>query len=1013
MTDSKRNRWKYISILILLMILLTIFRLLWLAYHDPPPHPAAQNGLLDLREYNLGDSPVINLDGEWDFYPEQLVSPQTLNSDADGTRKIPKAADETSTRQFGTYHLKIVMNEHSDEVFSIRVPSTNTASALYINGQFKGGSGTVSDNKEDHVGKGSPYVVSFSVENNEIDIVLHISNFDTSYGIAVKNPIKFGSSEAMAKKQNFEHILLIGMVVILFLHSLYCVLIYVFIHRNKIFLIFAVGFLLPATDELITYNSSTMEWLHFNYEWSFKFKELIYLGAALFLVQIMSVLLTDFRSYRRLRWFVICYGISALLIVILPLRYLLQIDIIFFILYTVSFLSVASLALKEYFQYNNESFFIAVVIIGTTSGILWGLIKELFDLEIPFYPFDYLCAILGLAVFWFKRFYRQSRQVAELVDELKRADQLKDDFLTSSTRKIWNPLNKMTTIAQTLYDRDNSSMTNKYKSDLKYIINIGKSMSFALNDLLDFTRLKEQMIQIHPKSINLHAVIASVFDMLKYSAEGNQTELTSAIPAHLPNVWADESRLVQIFFNILGSAMKCTYSGKIIVHAKVIDHMAVIYVQETGALMDKEAREKLKAAYSKGFQDDEALELGLKVSERLIELHGGSLKLKSEAGLETQFIITLPLASKQEQPDNELEFSPAESTDKAKESKKENSVSSKTRHILVVDDDPSNLVMISRIFPSDQYRVATVTSGTEALKLLNAEEWDLFIIDVTMPFMSGYELTELIRERYSIIELPILLLTSRNYTEDINVGFTLGANDYVAKPINALELKSRSIALIHLKQSIIEKHYMESAWLQAQIRPHFLFNTLNAISSLSTIDSDRMDILLEKFGEYLYGSFKEENLKQVIPIENELNLVKSYLYIESERFGDRIQIKWEVDEHIDIEIPPLSIQTLVENAVRHGILNKGSSGTICIRIADNKEYTKIQIIDDGVGMEQEQISKIYDDSNTVGQGIGLVNTNRRLKRLYGTGLKIKSTPNMGTTVEFIIPKNAASSSLYA
>lgn len=1008
MPNSRKNKLNYILILILIMIFLTTFRLLWLMYHDPPAHPIAQNGVLDLRAHEVDDQ-VINLDGEWEFYPERLVSPLEINSNIEEIlRTIPKAANEASTRRFGTYHLKILVNENSDDVFSIRIPPTNTASALYINGHLKGGSGVVSADIDHHIGKGNPYVVSFLAKNNEIDIILHISNFDTSYGIAVKNPIKFGSSEAMVKKQRFEGVLLIGMVVILFLHSLYCILIYIFIHRERIILIFAVGFLLAATDELITYNSSTMEWLHLNYEWSFKFKELVYLGAALFLVHFMSVLLTNFKAYKRFRWFFICYGISALFIILLPLNYLLEVNIIFFILYTISFLSVAFLALREYFQHKDESFFIAVVVISSTSGILWQLIKELFELEIPFYPFDYLCAILGLAVFWFKRYYRQGRQVVKLVDELKQADKLKDEFLTSSTNKLWNPLNKMTTIAQSLHDQDHSSLTNKDKSDLKCIVNVGKSMSFVLNDLLDFTRLKEQMIQIHPKSTNLHAAITSVFDMLKYSAEGKQIELISTVPTNLPNVLADESRLIQIFFNILGNAVKYTYTGEVVVNAEVYNDMAIIYVQDTGIGMDKETQEQVKSAYKQGVPDDEGLGLGLNVSEQLIELHGGSLQIKSEVGIGTKYIFTLPLANEQDQKSEEIKMDLHENVDDEQD---ESLISKKTRHILVVDDDPSNLKMISGIFPAAEYKVVTVTSGTAALKLLDVTEWDLLIVDVTMPYISGYELTALIRDRYSIIELPILLLTSRNYTEDVNVGFTLGANDYVAKPINALELKSRSVALINLKQSISEKHYMESAWLQAQIRPHFIFNTLNAISSLSTIDSDRMDILIEKFGEYLYGSFKEENLKRVIPIENELNLVKSYLYIESERFGDRIQVKWEVDDPITVEIPPLCIQTLVENAVRHGILSKGG-GTICIRIANYKDFTKIEIIDDGVGMDSKQISKVYDDENTFGKGIGLINTNRRLKRLYGTGLIIKSIPNIGTTVEFIVPKNTTSATIH-
>src|SRR5699024_3869871 len=127
------------------------------------------------------------------------------------------------------------------------------------------------------------------------------------------------------------------------------------------------------------------------------------------------------------------------------------------------------------------------------------------------------------------------------------------------------------------------------------------------------------------------------------------------------------------------------------------------------------------------------------------------------------------------------------------------------------------------------YHVFTVTSSERALEYIDTGEWDLVITDVMMPNMSGYELTETLRKQFSISELPILLLTARNQTEDIYTGFLAGANDYVAKPVDRVELQSRVAALTCLKQSVKEQLRIEAAWLQAQIQPHFLFNTINTI----------------------------------------------------------------------------------------------------------------------------------------------------------------------------------------
>src|SRR5699024_6458512 len=100
--------------------------------------------------------------------------------------------------------------------------------------------------------------------------------------------------------------------------------------------------------------------------------------------------------------------------------------------------------------------------------------------------------------------------------------------------------------------------------------------------------------------------------------------------------------------------------------------------------------------------------------------------------------------------------------------------------------------------------------------------------------------TQKIREQLTLAELPILLLTARSQDEDIYSGFVAGANDYVTKPMNAYELQARVKALTDLRQSIKEQLRMEAAWLQAQIHPHFLFNTLNTIASLGVTDIEKM-----------------------------------------------------------------------------------------------------------------------------------------------------------------------------
>jgi sensor histidine kinase YesM len=141
----------------------------------------------------------------------------------------------------------------------------------------------------------------------------------------------------------------------------------------------------------------------------------------------------------------------------------------------------------------------------------------------------------------------------------------------------------------------------------------------------------------------------------------------------------------------------------------------------------------------------------------------------------------------------------------------------------------------------------------------------------------------------------------------------------------------------------------------------------------------------------------------LVELAHELKLVEAYLYIEKERFGDWISVIWEVEPDIGLLLPPLSIQPLIENAVKHGLLSRNSGGTIHIRIARQHNSTLIEVKDNGKGMEQESVRQLLSPTGKGKGGIGLSNTNRRLTQLYGRGLSIASKPSEGTTVSFVIP----------
>jgi two-component system sensor histidine kinase LytS len=191
--------------------------------------------------------------------------------------------------------------------------------------------------------------------------------------------------------------------------------------------------------------------------------------------------------------------------------------------------------------------------------------------------------------------------------------------------------------------------------------------------------------------------------------------------------------------------------------------------------------------------------------------------------------------------------------------------------------------------------------------------------------------------------------------------------------------------------------------LQAQINPHFLFNAINTIVSLVRTQPDNARRLLIHLGNYFRNNLQEGN--DEVRLSKEIEHINSYIEIEKARFGDKLKIIYNIPEDIDCTLPPLLLQPIVENAIKHGVLEKIEGGTVEILAIDNLRETVLTVKDNGVGMDQETLSSLFkerDNSNS----IGLLNVNNRLKNKYGKeyGLIIDSKPNKGTIVTMTIPK---------
>ena len=196
------------------------------------------------------------------------------------------------------------------------------------------------------------------------------------------------------------------------------------------------------------------------------------------------------------------------------------------------------------------------------------------------------------------------------------------------------------------------------------------------------------------------------------------------------------------------------------------------------------------------------------------------------------------------------------------------------------------------------------------------------------------------------------------------------------------------------KQRLIETQ--KSALMLSQINPHFTYNTLSAIAALCDISPKQAKSLTIDFSRYLRQNLDSLSGEQRIPFEKELEHVECYLKIEKARFRENLNVIYSIDCK-DFFIPPLSVQPIVENAVKHGITKKAEGGTLKISTYVRDDKYVVDIIDDGVGFDVEAF-----EANKQGH-IGLENVRSRIRRISRGSVTVKSTENVGTRITIEIP----------
>lgn len=360
--------------------------------------------------------------------------------------------------------------------------------------------------------------------------------------------------------------------------------------------------------------------------------------------------------------------------------------------------------------------------------------------------------------------------------------------------------------------------------------------------------------------------------------------------------------------------------------------------------------------------------------------------------------------------------------------------SHKPYNILIVDDVPDNIKVAANILQRKNYELSFATSGNDALDKVNSNKFELILLDVMMPEMDGFQVCEKIKSTPATKDIPIIFLTAKTDTESIVKGLKLGAVDYVTKPFNSTELLARVRTHLELQRSKEELQELNATKDKFfSIIAHDLrgpFTALLGLTELLIIKIDRYskDDIKRIVGELqssaktvhtllenlLTWSRLQRNIIEHFPENIPLDDIARHniLLFQSGAHQKQITLRNLVQKDMTVYADYHMTDTIIRNLISNALKFTDAGGTIELSVKDNEQSMEIAVSDTGVGMNKEDISKLFridvrhSNVGTAGEkgtGLGLILCKELVEKNGGT-IRVESEMGKGSTFRFTLPK---------
>lgn len=794
-----------------------IFMLLWgaLASCSNPP-PLVKNGVADLTRWDFSKNESAPLDGEWDFWWNQSIAESGSSPDSGRINvRVPGFWNDDDApypaEGLATYHLKVLLPEGN---WSLYVPDVACSWHLTVNGKAWADRGVASVERRAYQAEVRPLLICLPMGQTEYDLSLTVANFSDRAG-GFRDSFFIGPSPSMERKQRvvqMDSAFFAGGLLVMAIFNLAIF----FLQRQKganLWLAVFASFI--AVRTVFTGPRIVHDiWLGIPFELATQVEFFCILGAVASFILYMKFLFPEWWPARIFISYLFYTGLFAVLLLVLPIKTYAAAFLGFYDLPLMA-LGFVFLAISWWaFHQKHED---GLLVFAGMVFLLVGMLNDVVHQFVPL-PQGYM---LGRFLFIFLVFntFLLSRQLSKdfaltqkQSGELRKLDKLKDDFLARVTHELRTPIHGMSGILDAFRMGDFGPLSDRQKYHLGLLEASSRRLLAMVNSILDFGHLRKHKLVSEPQPILLRQTVdfllPSFFPLLK-----PEIALVNRITDQIPAALGDEARLEQVLHHLLRNALQHTEAGTIAVEAEVRDHQILVMVRDPGRGIPTD---KLNQLFSPFHQADEintrdtgGLGLGLAISRQLVEQMGGRLELESTEHVGTTALLWLPVC-----PPSRLQYYQSQRIERSfpgdqgymtkptslqETAPSGENASSQGPTVLIVDDEPVNLLVLRTFLVRAGFVVIEASGGQEALKKIHEQPVDLVILDIMMPGMSGFEVCLKIRERFTPARLPILLLTAKNQVEDLLQGFRCGASDFLTKPFQRDELKARMD--LHLKVS--------------------------------------------------------------------------------------------------------------------------------------------------------------------------------------------------------------------